>query len=334
MCAACTCVCVCPVRRSLRRNVRHVALFPFRCSAATPLPTPPRLHLITRLSLALASHPRHLFSSFPSMSAATASSVGQRLAQLVRRFDAIEADLQRLQQQLRNAALGEAAAGAASSGVSSSGTSSALKAPADLSALQPDPKDPLEVAKLRRHCLENGLHSAEFIWVPLNYYQENLQWRRDALQAPSIRHLCKTILMENTHCTNNDCADHRNSRYYLVVYQYVDRFNSDMVGRVIHELNPGIGKKKFNFRLADPAEAERLTGVRSGAVAPFGTSVPIPVILSAGVTKLTPPIFYVGGGHVDCKCRLDMEEFTRVANAIVAPITVPLTEEELGQIAD
>ncbi|KAG5502445.1 hypothetical protein JIQ42_05323 [Leishmania sp. Namibia] len=263
------------------------------------------------------------------MAAAAAASLEQRLAQLAKRFDAIEAGLKYLHQRLR-----DTAPGTASSGVSSSDAGGASKAPTDLSALQPDSMDPPEVAKLRRHCLENGLHSAEFIWVPSNYYQENLQWRRDALHAPSIRHLCKTILMENTHCTNRDCSDRNNSRYYLVVYQYVDRFNSDMVGRALQELNPGMGKKRFNFRLADPADAEQLTGVRSGAVAPFGTPIPIPVILSAGVAQLVPPIFYAGGGHLDCKCRLHTEEFIRVTNAIVAPITVPLTEEELEQIAD
>ncbi|CAG9573447.1 conserved hypothetical protein [Leishmania major strain Friedlin] len=274
----------------------------------------------------------------PAAAAAAASSLAQRLAQLGQRFDVIESGLRHLQQQqqplLRHAAPGGAAAGAASSDASFCPASSAVKAPADLPALQPDPKDPLEVARLRRHCVDSGLHATEFLWVPSNYYQENLQWRRDALHAPTIRHLCKTILMENTHCTNKDCADRNNSRYYLVVYQYVDRFNSDMVGRAIQELNPGMGKKKFNFRLADPAESEKLTGVRSGAVAPFGTAIPIPVILSVGVTQLAPPTFYVGGGHVDCKCRLDTAQFIRVSKAIVAPISVPLTDEELEQIAD
>ncbi|KPI89023.1 hypothetical protein ABL78_1836 [Leptomonas seymouri] len=264
---------------------------------------------------------------------AAVSSLEQRLAQLAKRYDRIEAGIKHLQQQDQHAHLGyhskSAAAGTAKA------CASTLSAPAaDLSKLQPDPKDTPEVAKLRKHCLEHGLHSAIFQWVPSNYYQENLQWRRDVLSAPSIQHLCKTILMENTHCTNADCADRTNSRYYLVVYQYVDRFNSDMVGRVIQELNPGMGKKKFNFRLADPAEAEKLTGVRSGAVAPFGASIPIPVVLSSGITQLSPPYMYLGGGHVDCKCRIDVEEFVRVLNPIVAPITVPLTDEEMLHIAD
>lgn len=265
-----------------------------------------------------------------------AASLEQRVAQLAKRYDAIESGLRHLQQQLQHPHGHRDAAAGNCTASTSSGHAAHVKAAAaaDLSKLQPDPKDPPEVAHLRRHCLERGLHSATFQWVPSNYYQENLQWRRDALHAPSIQHLCKTILMENTHCTRDDCAERNNSRYYLVVYQYVDRFNSDMVGRVVQELNPGMGKKKFNFRLADPVEAEKLTGVKSGAVAPFGAAMPIPVILSANILKLAPPHLYVGGGHVDCKCRLDVEEFVRVLDPIVATVTVPLTEEELQQIAD
>ncbi|GET88342.1 hypothetical protein, conserved [Leishmania tarentolae] len=330
-------VCLCTRREYFRHRTPIVVFlflyFLFHTRTRTHAPIRVRRACVPRLSSIRLHTPSSSFP-FPSMPAAAVSPLEQRLAQLAKRFDVIESGLKHLHQQLQNTSLGGAAAGAASPDVSPSGTSSAAKAATDLPALQPNSKDPLEVAKLRRHCLESGLHSAEFLWVPSNYYQENLQWRRDALHAPSIRHLCKTILMENTHCTNNDCADRSNSRYYLVVYQYVDRFNSDMVGRAIQELNPGMGKKKFNFRLADPAEAEKLTGVRSGAVAPFGTVIPIPVILSVGVTQLVPPIFYVGGGHVDCKCRLDTEEFMRVSNAILAPISVPLTEEELEQIAD
>ncbi|KPA78251.1 hypothetical protein ABB37_06404 [Leptomonas pyrrhocoris] len=261
---------------------------------------------------------------------AAAAPLERRLLQLAKRYDAIEAGLEQLQQRVQHANHNRHVRPAAAA----ASASTPAKHAADLSKLQPDPKDPLEVAKLRRYCLEHGLHSAVFQWVPSNYYQENLQWRRDALHAPSIQHLCKTILMENTHCTNTDCSDRTNSRYYLVVYQYVDRFNSDMVSRAVHALNPGVGKKKFNFRLADPVEAEKLTGVRSGAVAPFGSATSIPVILSSGIARLAPPHLYVGGGHVDCKCRIDVEEFVRVLNPIVAAVTVPLTEEELLQIAD
>ncbi|KAK7200099.1 Aminoacyl-tRNA editing domain containing protein [Novymonas esmeraldas] len=270
--------------------------------------------------------------------AASTASLEQRLMQLATRWDAIEAGLRHVRRQLQPVAATAARTATtapSTAALDGAGTCAAVTTSCtDVAAVQPDPREPAEVLQLRRHCSDSGLRSAEFIWVASNYYAESLQWRRDALLAPSIRHLCKTIVMENTHCTNSDCSDPRNSRFYLVVYQYVDRFNSDMVARAIHALNPGRGKKKFNFRFADPAEALRLTGVGSGAVAPFGTHVPVPVILSAGVTQLAPPVFYVGGGHLHCKCRLDTEEFIRVSGALVAPVTVPLTEEELQQITD
>lgn len=67
----------------------------------------------------------------------------------------------------------------------------------------------------------------------------------------------------------------------MIVYQYVTRFDADMVMKVIRQLNPGLGKKKFNFRLADADKALQLTGFPNGAVVPLGTTVPLPVVLSA-----------------------------------------------------
>ena len=37
-----------------------------------------------------------------------------------------------------------------------------------------------------------------FVRVPGNYYERPLEWRRDALEAASVHHLCKSIVLENT----------------------------------------------------------------------------------------------------------------------------------------
>lgn len=67
---------------------------------------------------------------------------------------------------------------------------------------------------------------------------------------------------------------------------------------------------------------------------PLGTTVPLPVVLSAELMNLTPFNFWVGGGDVACKCRLNTEEYIDVMNPIIAPITVPLTPEEMQKVAD
>ncbi|EPY24469.1 YbaK/aminoacyl-tRNA synthetase-associated domain-containing protein [Angomonas deanei] len=192
-----------------------------------------------------------------------------RLTALAGRYNAIEKSLANL-----TAALGGAAPAAA--------------APRPARQVAPPPadtRDTEEVTRLKRWVHEHGLTSATFHWVPSEYYQQNLQWRRDILGAPSSQHLCKTIVLENTHCIHDDCSDPNNSRFYMIVFQYVERFDAEMVSRVLREKNPGVGKKKFNLRLADPDKALQLTGFSDGAVAPFGTPVPVPVILSSSVTN-------------------------------------------------
>lgn len=267
-----------------------------------------------------------------------------RLLTLSKRFAALAADIAELEESIRAARSSSASCSAApaKNGFHAKANASAAcdapptraVDPTTLTALQPCEQDTPGVARLRRHCLDIGLHSAVFKWVPSDYYQHNLQWRRDILGAPTIQHLCKTIVLENTHCVHDDCHVRENSRFYMIVYRYVDKFVAEMVMRVIKDMNEGLGKKKFNFRLADPEVALALTGFPHGAVCAFGTAVSIPVVLSSELAGLTPQYFWMGGGHVDCKVRVSFQEFVDVVNPIVAPITVPLTPEELEQIAD
>lgn len=238
-----------------------------------------------------------------------------RIANLAIRFDAIEAGIKALQQSLCSATTVDA-----------------------LSKLSPelDPcsQDTPEVAQLRALCRTLPLHTAVFRWVPSEYYQRPLQWRRDILQAPSIQYLCKSIVLENTHCVNTDCSVRENSRFYIVLFQYVEKFDSEKLMRFVKDLNPSLGKKKFNFRLADPEVSQKMTGFGYNAVVPFGGNVDIPVILSEKLTHLSPSYFWMGGGHVDCKLRIDLAEFLRVIQPFVADIANPLSEEELNCITD
>ncbi|EAN77555.1 Aminoacyl-tRNA editing domain containing protein, putative [Trypanosoma equiperdum] len=260
------------------------------------------------------------------------TSVETRIQALVQRYTLMENNINKLRKAL--ASLGEGQQNANTTPRNEATAVAHHRDPCDLKELQPCPQDTPEVAALRRWCIEHSLTTAVFRWVPSDYYQHTLQWRRDELAAPSVHHLCKSILMENTHCTNKDCGVRENSRYYLIVYPYTEKFDAEMVMRHVKGLNEGLGKKKFNFRLAAPDVALQLTGFGHGAVAPFGTPTEIPVILSDKILQLTPAVFWMGGGHVDCKVRVDVEQFMEVIKPIVASVTTPLSAEELGQLVD
>ena len=264
-----------------------------------------------------------------SVAAAVEVTLQQRIDVLAKRFAGIEAGIRQAEKQ-------QAAAKKVHQDPNVLNTASILskKDLAALPNLQPDPKDTAEVAALRKECINIGLSSAVFQWVSADYYDKPLQWRRDTLQAPSIHYLCKSILLENTHCTNSDCSDRNNSRYYCCLFQYTTKFDSDMVAKFIKELNPGLGKKKFGFRMADATASEEITGVGKNAVAPFGMKQNIPIILSDELLKLQPGYFWMGGGHVDCKLRADTTEFIRVLNPFVTHFTTPLSEEELSVLKE
>ena len=52
-----------------------------------------------------------------------------------------------------------------------------------------------------------------FVRAPPDYYSRPLAGRAAVLGGCPTSWLCKTILMENTRCTQTDCAQRRNSRW-------------------------------------------------------------------------------------------------------------------------
>ena len=239
-----------------------------------------------------------------------AEGVLARITALERRYDVIEQAIQGMKSKLT-----PAAGGAATSIQKSTGTTAI---PRDLESCE---QDTPEVAHVRAVCRSLPLLSAKLQWVPSEYYSKTLQWRRDILGAPSIQYLCKTIVLENTHCVNSDCSVRTNSRYYMVIFQYVEKFDSEMLMRFIKGMNESLGKKKFNFRLADGATSQGLTGFGHNAVVPIGTKCPIPVVLSEKIVRLSPAYFWLGGGHADCKLRVDVEDFIAHVDPFVADFT-------------
>ena len=242
--------------------------------------------------------------------------VAGRLAALEARYDLIEHAIKQLRTTTAPAV---------------TTTNSTLSIPQEL---EPCERDTAEVAHVRAVCRSLPLLSAKLQWVPSEYYTKTLQWRRDILVAPSIQYLCKTMVLENTHCVNTDCSVRSNSRFYMVIFQYVEKFDSEMLMRFVKGMNESLGKKKFNFRLADSSASLELTGFGHNAVVPIGTRHAIPVVLSEKVTRLSPSYFWLGGGHADCKLRVNTDEFIAKIDPFIADFTVPLPEEELNNITD
>ena len=171
-----------------------------------------------------------------------------------------------------------------------------------------------------------GASPSKFVRVPAQYYDEDLPFRAACVGAPSVHHMCKTICMENTRCTRDDCEDPVNSRWYLVLVQYTARLSQQKLEKFLHQRNNEggrkVGKKAFHMRLAKEEDSERLTGYEHGAVTPFGTAERIPVLVSREMETLAPGgEFWLGGGEVDLKMRVSYDELVSKFDAVAVDCT-------------
>ncbi|KAI3974260.1 hypothetical protein MKX01_030929 [Papaver californicum] len=158
----------------------------------------------------------------------------------------------------------------------------------------------------------NGVTNFLFKTVPSDYYDRPFVSRRELLNAASIHHLCKSIVLVNTQAPASviDCSDRNNSKYYVVVVQYTARFNADSVKNFLYTLNDGkIPKKRFNLRLAPELESLKLTGYEHNGVTCVAMKTDIPVILDEAITRLDPDFFWLGGGEIELKLGIKTSEF-------------------------
>eukprot|EP00792_Barthelona_sp_PAP020_P004065 TRINITY_DN1862_c0_g1_i1.p1 TRINITY_DN1862_c0_g1~~TRINITY_DN1862_c0_g1_i1.p1 ORF type:complete len:210 (+),score=66.81 TRINITY_DN1862_c0_g1_i1:32-631(+) len=156
--------------------------------------------------------------------------------------------------------------------------------------------------------------------VPSSYYDETLEWRADVLKAPSIHHLCKTLIIENVKCLE---PTKNYPRYIAVVVGYTSRISSQKLIRTFLSL-PGNEdktiKQHFAMSSADAEVCAKLTGFEFNAVTPFGLKFECPVVLSKRIFDLTPNLFFLGGGEIDLKLRVDTQQFVDGLGAIIADI--------------
>ncbi|GAQ80918.1 hypothetical protein KFL_000660120 [Klebsormidium nitens] len=178
--------------------------------------------------------------------------------------------------------------------------------------------------RLEKICRSLGCQTVRFKAVPEDYYERSLEERRDLLGAPSVDHLCKSIVMTNTQAPADvvNCSNPRNSKYYVVVVQYVAKLNTEKLKNFVYGLNEGkLPKKRINMRLAPSEVSDELTGYTHNSVTPFGMRTDIPVILSDAITTLSPPFFWLGAGEVDLKLGLEVSEFVDAIKPFIADCT-------------
>lgn len=100
-----------------------------------------------------------------------------------------------------------------------------------------------------------------------------------------------------------------------------------MLRNFVHSLRPAtsrLSKNSFNFQLASEEQSFELSGFGHNAISPYGMKVcNIPVIICQRCTEVQPPLLYLGGGKVDVKLLVSVNDILRSLNAMTGLITDP-----------
>ena len=56
-------------------------------------------------------------------------------------------------------------------------------------------------------------------------------------------------------------------------------------------------------------------------MSPFGLATDVPIVLDEAVTKLDVPFFWMGGGHVDLKLGMSVQDFVKATHCAVLDVS-------------
>ncbi|KAJ2663823.1 hypothetical protein IWW48_001089 [Coemansia sp. RSA 1200] len=201
-----------------------------------------------------------------------------------------------------------------------------------------NPEVPAEVSRVILALTALGLRTSTRIHrVPRTYYAWPLYERALSVGAPSAEHMCKTVVLANTRWRDNSYNRSNSNnpeaepagKYVCVVVQYTHTISTQALVDAVNGRTSGypqpVPRKQFNFRLADEKAACELTGFGHNGVAPVGWPVRgVPVVVSASIAGLRPPVIWLGAGDVDYKMAVPVAALVAAAGCIVADISKPV----------
>ncbi|KAJ2517456.1 hypothetical protein H4217_003954 [Coemansia sp. RSA 1939] len=196
------------------------------------------------------------------------------------------------------------------------------------------PEVPAGVNRVVQALTALGLRTTTRVYrVPRTYYSWPLYERALSVGAPSAEHMCKTVVLANTRWrsnnSNNSAEAEQTEKYVCVVVQYTHTISTQALVDAVNGRTGGypqpVSRKQFNFRLADERAACALTGFGHNGVAPIGWPVRgVPVVVSAAIAGLRPPVIWLGAGDVDYKMAVPVVALVAAAGCIVAHISSPI----------
>lgn len=179
----------------------------------------------------------------------------------------------------------------------------------------------LSFLKLKEYFLLNNYRTFNLIITDPSFYKTTLTQRLPILGAPTIYHLCKTLVLENT-SYNQEFASKFYPKYVAVIIQWATKLNSDKMNKTLQKWqnensDKKVSRKGFNFRSLQAEKCLEFTGYSFNAVTPVLFNRPMPVLVSDGIARLEPRCFFMGGGNVDTKLRIGYDEFVEKSEYVI-----------------
>ena len=174
----------------------------------------------------------------------------------------------------------------------------------------------VQKAKLTEYFIEKGIHSFRIVETPEDYYSMTLDQRK-VIVGCNKEALCKSVILENTLFDENiKCPIYQ--KYYLTIVQYVSEFNAEKIARLLRsyiaeKYNIKISKKQVHFRVAKKEVAYEMTGFSFNSIGPYlMKSEDLLIIFPSKLYEIYPQYFYLGGGELELKVGVNIDDFMRL----------------------
>ena len=171
--------------------------------------------------------------------------------------------------------------------------------------------------KLINYFISNCIYSYNIIKTK-NYYSKTLEQRQNIINATTTDVMCKTIILENKNFDETQESKYY-KRYYMCIVQYTNEFNAEKIAKLLRiRQNKNckenqLSKKYFHFRLSKEEVAFDMSGYYFNCITPYLMKCEeIEILFPLNLTKIYPYYFWLGGGEVELKVGLSINDFYRL----------------------
>ena len=174
----------------------------------------------------------------------------------------------------------------------------------------------VQKAKLSEYFTQKGINSFVIVETPEDYYEMTLDQRK-VIVGCNKEALCKSVILENTLFDESvKCPIYQ--KYYLLIVQYVSEFHAEKITRLLRnyiaeKYNIKLTKKQLHLRVAKKEVAYEMTGFSFNSIGPYlMKSEDLLIIFPSKLYEIYPQYFYLGGGELELKVGVCIDDFMRL----------------------